>query len=330
MEQKDDDKEGDLSDEGEIVLPHPVTSLWSNDRDEQQMMRLRQLLTDERQRFEQLRINFYELKEEFLIAKNERKKMENEVLNLRQSIVEKNKLVENLEHQLRENSPERLRQRLENEWKDPVHRLEKDKQRLNGELIACKQRISYLEKELIDSVEKCHLESQLALSKVEKEKDDLMIRLIECTKSPEGQRIASLLEENDKLNQKLLEQREQLDKNIIDCEKIRAKLEISSEEYEEALMNLDKKVNQLRSQLTVALEKNNQLEDNTQNLMQEKENLLHEISRLEREKNAHQEKINLLRKAFNQEKDSLEKEFLQEKCDLELDRNKLIEEIKRK
>ncbi|XP_074596100.1 uncharacterized protein LOC141851270 isoform X2 [Brevipalpus obovatus] len=312
--QKDDLSE----DEGEIVPP--MVSLWTADHDEQQRRGLRQLLKDERERFEQLRGNFYLLKDQFIAVKNQRKKIEIEIVELRNQLRERDELLETMRKQMQNNSPDVLRHKIESEWKELIHRLERERERLSGELSVAKQRIQHLEKELVDSIERVRLESQLELNVVQKEKDNLKMRLIESSKTPEGQRMNALYEENQRLMAKLQEKRQAFEESILECEKIRNKLETSSQDYEKSIIHSDRQMAHLQSQLSKTTEENHRLERLVEELKQERENLLIEIKHMEKQHASHQEKMDQQRKMIENDKDMLKRQLIKEKNELEMDK----------
>lgn len=326
---QEENQKDDLSeDEGEIVTP--MVSLWAADHDEQQRRGLRQLLKDERERFEQLRGNFYLLKDQFIAVKNQRKKIEREIVELRSQLRERDELLETMRKQMQNNSPDVLRHKIESEWKELIHRLEKERERLSGELSVAKQRIQHLEKELVDSIERVRLESQLELNVIQKEKDNLKMRLIESSKTPEGQRMNALYEENQRLMVKLREKRQAFEESILECEKIRNKLETSGQDYEKAIIHSDRQMAHLQSQLSKTLEENRKLEVLVEELKQERENLVTEIKHMEKQHASQQEKTEQLRKMIENEKDMLKRQLIKEKNELEMDKIRQQDLMKRK
>uniref|UniRef100_T1KKN0 Uncharacterized protein n=2 Tax=Tetranychus urticae TaxID=32264 RepID=T1KKN0_TETUR len=173
---------------------------------------------------------------------------------------------------------------------------------------------------MIESIERVRLSYEVANAAIQKEKEELKVKLLEITKTPEGQKISMLTEQVQSLSVKLRSKEKALEDATRQYTKIQNNIEHLSLEQEKTLAEHERQIEMLRTQLTASREDNIKLDDIVKHLRREKDNLTRDIKRLERDQSRHQEQLLQLEQAkkvsleqriveLNEEKSSLKQEL---------------------
>ena len=264
-------------------------------------------------------------------------KKEAELSEMKCVLEEKDKTIESLKKDLISRDPEMLKQKLSEQMREPINRLEKENSLLvrEGEKLTCnlrmaQQKIETLEKDLINEIERVKLKYEAEVNLIRKEKEEIKVKFMEECKTPEGQRILNLTQENVKLKGRVKTLQELIEASQTECKKIQSKIEAILLEQEKNESDHEKQLESLRSALIGVKENNLKLEEMSQNTEREKEMLIKEIKRLEKEVIKSEEKNVILIRKFEQDKELAKKTFLKERKQLEEENGLILDQVKSK
>lgn len=316
---------------------------------------LRKLLSEERNRSEQRKDNYLQLRDEqiklrkdYLTLQSEiksileetkilKKQKDDELEIARKQLDDQEELIEKLRKELNQRDPALIKQQLADKLQEPYKRLMKEKDdlmreydKLMGELKLSKQKVEFVQKEMSDSIERSKLIYEAEVNLIRKEKEELRVKLLELTKTPEGHRIMTLTNEVETLSSQLQNKEKALKEATRQYVKIQDTIETLGSEQEKSMIEHERQIDQLRSQLTAAREDNLNLDGLIKHLRREKDKLKSEIKRYERDFDSHEKTLTNMEKTFDQEKERLRRLYAKEKSDLEIEKNSLVDQIKSK
>lgn len=244
---------------------------------------LQSLLAEERERSEQRRLNYTRLKEEhiklqkdFLTLTGELKnilhedKLKEERLTLQidhvtKLVSEKDRLIQDLREEVASRDPSKIREKLSFELKEPLRRLQLEKEQVTREcekltydLKVSHLKVTQLEKEITDAIERTKLTFVAEINCLKREKEELKVTIAELSKLPDNQKLSTLMEENCRLKSKLTQNKVSLEESQINYNKICnrfdlliSQIETRDVENETLLSTLKNEVNSAREQIQV-------------------------------------------------------------------------------
>lgn len=269
---------------------------------------LQKLLAEERQRSEQRKNNYTALKEEHLKLQKDylalqsevrqileetkllKNKKDSDLQNALKVISEKDKLIERLRGELRERDPQLLKESFEQELQEPLKRLQKeketllrDKERMLFELKMMRQKVEHLEKECVDGVERVRLSYDAQINLVQKEKEELRLKLVEASQTPDAQKLLTLLQENSKLKARVSTFQSTLDETQAQYKKIGSKVEEILSEQERNEKQHETETQSYKNQILILKDENVNLQSLIKQSRREKEETLFEVKRQQNE-----------------------------------------------
>lgn len=316
---------------------------------------LQKLLAEERVRSEQRKNNYSTLKTEhlklqkdFLTLQSEmrlileetksiKEKKDYELENMFKLIEDKDKVIDNLKIDLKERDPQLIREGFAQELQEPIKRLQKDKEilvrdkeRIVYELKIAKQKIDYLEKENLDSVERVKLTYEAEINLLKREKEEIRTKLIEANQSPDVKRLTDLSQENVKLNARIKSFQTTLEEAEAQYRKIQSKVESLVVEQERTEKEYEKQISVLNSQLNSFSENILSLRQVINANAREKEELCAEIERFKNEISRALKESEEREKYYASEKEKVKHLFLKDIKEIEDQKNVISSELKSK
>ena len=314
---------------------------------------LQKLLAEERHRSEQRKTNYSTLKSEhvklqkdFLGLQSEMKqvleetkfikdKKDNELEHLLKQLDERDKIIERFRNELKERDPQVIKDHFAQELHEPIKRLEKErdflireKDKLGYELKIAKQKIAYLEKENLDGIERVKLAYEAEINLIRKEKEELRLKLIEVSQTPDAQKLLNLSQENSKLHNKVKNFQATIDEAEQQYRKIQKKIEMLLIEQEKNEKEYENQNELHNLQITNLKEDNRKLREIISNSNHEKDEIIAELKRLQNENHRLKKEYEQIEIDIGLEKDKLRQSILKEQNDLEKEKDALLEEIK--
>lgn len=314
---------------------------------------LQKLLAEERVRSEQRKTNYSTLKEEhlklqkdFLTLQTEMRQILSETKQIKDKkdeeldqvlkiCEEREKLIESLKNELKERDPQLIRNQFEEELKEPLKKLQKtneivvrDKERIGYELKIAKQKIDFLEKENLDSIERTKLSFESELNLIKREKEELRNKLIEINQLPDIKTITDLTQQNIKLNAKVKSFQATLEDAEQQYKKIQSKVESLVIEHENNEKQYEKQISSLNIQMNGLRENNSNLKQIINNNNREKEDLMTEIERLKNEIIRLNKELEEKDRQFSIEKEKIKNSYSKSIRELEEEKDLISNEIK--
>ncbi|RWS20489.1 hypothetical protein B4U80_07190 [Leptotrombidium deliense] len=315
---------------------------------------LQKLLAEERHRSEQRKSNYQALKEEhiklqrdFLTLQTDMKHIleetkvikeqkESDVNALKLAVEEKEKIAERLRKELEERDPVTIKAKFALELQEPITKLEKEKEfisrekeRLEYELKMCKQKIGHLEKELIDASERAKLAFDAEVNLVRREKEELRLKYLEVCQTPDNQRLLNLSEENLRLQNKVKGYQKTLDEAENQYRKIESKLELILNQQEKSEEVHESDLKTFKVTIETLREENINFDSLLKLNRREKEELIKELKRMEKDVEKLRKEIDEKEKRFEEEKDKMKRLIVRERLNYENEKEALNEEIKK-
>lgn len=242
---------------------------------------LQSLLAEERERSQQRKLNYTRLREEhfklqkdFLALTGQLKvllhenKLEEDRLILQNDhlgklMSEKDRLIDDLKSQIDSRHPSVVRESLLKELKEPIRRLqfekeqlERENERLSYELTVCQDKVNHLEKQINESIGRSKLTFEGEINCLKREKEQLKVTINQLSLLPENKKVNSLGEENCRLKCKLIKCKVQLEESQLNCNQIYKQLNSIVNQIESSDLANESLVGSLKKQINVLFEEN--------------------------------------------------------------------------
>ena len=314
---------------------------------------LQKLLAEERVRSEQRKTNYSTLKEEhlklqkdFLTLQTEMRQILSETKLIKDKkdedleqvlkvCEEKDRIIDSLKSELKERDPLIIRNQFEEELREPLKKFEKTnevliryKERIGYELKIAKQKIEFLEKENLDSIERIKLSFESEINLIKREKEELRNKLMEANQLPDVKRFTELTEDNHKLSAKVKSFQSTLEQAEQQYKKIQMKVESLVVEHENSEKEYEKQIQSLNSQLNGLREDNSNLRQLIANNGRDKEELIADIEKLKNNINKLNKELDEKDKHLVKERDKYEQICNKNVKQIEEQKNEIIIEIK--
>ncbi|XP_054167560.1 centrosomal protein of 83 kDa-like [Oppia nitens] len=315
---------------------------------------LQKLLAEERLRSEQRKNNYSTLREEHLKLQKDfvtlqadmrqvlaetkqiKDKKDDEVDQMIKVCEERDKMIETLKSELKELDPQVIKHQFEDELKEPLNKLHKsyetvirDKERLGYELKIAKQKIEFLEKENLETIERLKLSFESEINLIKKEKEEMRNKLLEVNQLPDVMRFTDLNHENQRLSAKVKSYQTTLEDAEQQYKRIETKVESLVTEHENSEKSFGRQISELNSQLKSLSDNNLKLQQTISNNEREKENLLAEIDRLRLETNRLNKMLDEKDKDFTTEKDRIKNFYLLSIKEVEDQKDIVVNQLKK-
>jgi len=294
---------------------------------------LQLLLTEERNRSQQIKSLYSSLKSEhlklqkdFLALQSEmkgvleettafRSRRDLEKESLQQVLQEKDRFIQELRQEVAERDPVILRDKFKEELKEPIKRLEQERdllerenEKLRYEIKMQSSKIEQLEKEVVDSTERVRLSFGAEVNLVKKEKEELKVRLMELSQTPDNIKMLRLTDENQKLERKLNSVKFSMEDTEVAYKRIQSQIQVHMSEHEEREAEMKRRITSLKTQLETAKDGSrdyNRLKEEYDAVKKEHSMLQEEMPRIKAE--LMEEKI--LSREFQRQKDRYREEY---------------------
>jgi DNA repair exonuclease SbcCD ATPase subunit len=307
------------------------------------------LLNEERTRSEQIKGNYttlknehFKLQKDFLSLQSEMKlvleetssyrvRKDNEFSSLQTFLQDKDRLIHELREELKERDPVVQREKFQEELSQPLRRLEKerdllirDNEKLSYEIKMSRLKTEQLEKEVTDSVEKTRLSLESKINVIKREKEELRVKLLEVSQTPDHQRMIRITEENQSLQRKIHSLSSVVEDLESEKKRLLSKLESSLRDNEQREQELTSKMTQLKSQLESAKDDArdlSRLKDEHHKLQKEHSQLLDNHPKVKGELM----EIKILNRELSRQKDRYREEYHRLKQLIEEERQQLTD-----
>ena len=294
---------------------------------------LQALLAEERERSEQRKLNYSRLKDEhiklqkdFLTLTGELKtvlhegKLKEERLTLQNDhlsklLNEKDRMIDDLKSEIASRDPSVVREKLIFELKEPIRRLEiekeqleREKERISYELKVSQVKVNHLEKEITEAIERTKLTFESELNCLKKEKEQLKVTISELSKSPDNQKLTSLLEENSRLKSKLTQSKIALEESEFNYSKVYNRLESLVSQIESRDLENESILATLKNQINTSREESEEKDTIIRASKRELNSLTDHLERTQRQLNEASAELTATKSKYQSELEELSRE----------------------
>ena len=294
---------------------------------------LQALLAEERERSEQRKVNYSRLKDEhiklqkdFLTLTGELKtvlhegKLKEERLTLQNDhlsklLNEKDRMIDDLKSEIASRDPSVVREKLIFELKEPIRRLEiekeqleREKERISYELKVSQVKVNHLEKEITEAIERTKLTFESELNCLKKEKEQLKVTISELSKSPDNQKLTSLLEENSRLKSKLTQSKIALEESEFNYSKVYNRLESLVSQIESRDLENESILATLKNQINTSREESEEKDTIIRASKRELNSLTDHLERTQRQLNEASAELTATKSKYQSELEELSRE----------------------
>ena len=307
---------------------------------------LQKLLQEERERSEQRKLNYFSLKDEhlrlqkdFLTLQSEIKtiledaklmsaRKVSEVETLKKVIEDKEASISGLKAEIHARDPIKLRETLMKELSEPIRRLEKEKEqnerekeRLSHEINMLASKVERQDRDITDAIERVKLSYEVSVNLLKAEKEELKLKILELSQTPENVKMNTLADENLRLRSKLSKIKESLSETEDAFKKVQLRLEQLISDYDKSGVEHALEVSRFKMKIDAINEKSDKLNQQLTDAKRRIASLVDDITaiskenaKLRREKEDAEakfsEEIHKLRKMNAKEAKNQEKEII--------------------